>query len=112
MLKLKLTLLALMMLFASSAYAQDDCDAVIVECEVLLEEMATQRDRAISDTDAVETERDVEAGKRQTFERLYFLERQKPPERKGLSGAAWFGMGAGSTAAAVTIVVVTFLLLR
>lgn len=111
MLKLKLTLLVLMMLFAGSAYAQDDCDAVIVECEVLLEEMATQRDQAINDTDAVETERDVEAGKRQTFERLYHQERQKPPERKGLSGAAWFGMGAGSGATAIGVVLLLVVLL-
>lgn len=100
---LALTTSVLVSVFASlpSAHAQE-CDEVVVECERLMEEMAQTRDQAIADTDAVETERDTEAGKRLTFERLYYDERAlnaQKQERPRPQAGTWFALGAVSATA-------------
>jgi hypothetical protein len=111
--KLKSTLLALMtavVLCVSSCvcYAQsmepEDCSPVILECEILLDEMAATRDRAIQNTDAVETERDVEAGKRLTFEKLYYDERANAAKPR-VPDWVWVALGATAVVVVEAIVV-------
>lgn len=93
--------------FAQTAY---DCSPVITECEILLDEMAATRDRAIRNTDAVETERDVEAGKRITFEGLYYDERAAAEARNNKPRVPdWVWVALGATAVVVVEAVVLVL---
>lgn len=101
---LTLTLLAAVCGTSSPSFAQSTettgCDPVILECEAiateyeqLLDDVAAQRDKAIRDTDAAETERDVEAGRRQAVEgELRTLQAKQKPRQPVL---LWMGVGAG-----------------
>lgn len=105
-----LTLIALVSIFASNVYAQNtEVDEILAECEVILDEMAAQRDRAIDLSDKTAQERDEARG-----QLLFLIPEYETLKRENLhlnveveqapSRWVWFGLGAGAGVATTLLV--------
>jgi type II secretory pathway pseudopilin PulG len=122
LLKLKLMPLVLMINVVVSGYAlpsfaqntdssvQSDVDLVLAECDVLLDAMALQRDRAIRESDMVETERDEARGQLKfVLPRLAEVEGTNARLQRQIeeqpSRLVWAGVGAGVALVAGGLVV-------
>jgi hypothetical protein len=82
--------------------ATTEIQAILDECDAILADVASQRDRAIEHGDVVETERDEARGQLQVLwkenERLR-LEVEKAPSR-----VVWGSLGVGATVAVGVLV--------